>query len=77
MSLFIMDPERQEAAVKIVAHPERYKICEGCDSIITAQSNICPNCHSYRFETDRHLVIEQAQALSIRPAESVTPDDLQ
>lgn len=67
---------RAEAAAKIAANPRAYKICEGCDSIIGASATLCPNCHSYRFESSPQRVIEQATLLGARDQKTVTAEDL-
>jgi hypothetical protein len=68
--------ERAKRAAQIVASPIHYKVCEGCESIVTAQANTCPNCHGYRFDSDAERVISQAKLLGSRPQSSVRPDDL-
>lgn len=67
---------RAETAAKIAANPQSYKVCEGCDSIVGASAALCPNCHSYRFETSARRVIEQANLLGARDQKSVTAEDL-
>lgn len=67
---------RARAAEKIVAEPHRYKVCEGCGSILLASAVICPICHSYRFDESPEAVVEQARELGCREATSVTEDDL-
>ncbi len=69
--------ERAKRAKQIISHPQRYKVCEGCESIVTAKTNHCPNCHSYRFDPDPERVISQAKLLGSRPQTSVKPEDLE
>ncbi len=69
-------PDRAATAAKIAANPSGYKVCEGCDSIVGSGTSICPNCHSYRFETSADRVIQQARILGSREQTSVTADDL-
>ncbi len=69
-------PNRATTAAKIAANPSGYKVCEGCDSIVGSGAAICPNCHSYRFETSPERVILQARILGAREQTSVTADDL-
>ena len=69
-------PTRAATAAKIAANPSGYKVCEGCDSIVGSGAAICPNCHSYRFETSPERVIEQANILGAREQKSVTAEDL-
>lgn len=67
---------RARQAARIVSHPERYKICEGCDSIIVVKSASCPNCYGYRFNEDRRDVVIQARLLGSREQTSVVAEDL-
>jgi hypothetical protein len=67
---------RQSKAAKIAANPSGYKVCEGCDSIVGGGAVLCPNCHSYRFDTSAERVIFQAKALGSREQTSVTAGDL-
>ena len=68
--------ERAKRAAEIISHPKRYKVCEGCESIVTAKVNSCPNCHSYRFDSDLKRIVSQAKLLGSRPQTSVKPEDL-
>ena len=68
--------DRAKRARRIVRNPAQYKVCIGCDSIVAAKVHICPNCHSYRFETDADFVIQQAKTLSRREQHSVVAEDL-
>lgn len=69
-------PSRAETAAKIAANPSAYKVCEGCDSIVGAGAALCPNCHSFRFDTTAEQVIRQARILGAREQTSVTAEDL-
>ncbi len=68
--------DRARRAQKIVENPGKYKICEGCESIVAVKVNICPNCHSYRFEENEDCVVRQAKALGSREQQSVITEDL-
>ncbi len=68
--------ERAKKAAEISAHPRHYKVCEGCESIVVARANTCPNCHGYRFDEDTKRVVDQATLLGSRPQSSVKPEDL-
>jgi hypothetical protein len=67
---------REAKAARIAANPSGYKVCEGCDSIVGMGAAICPNCHSYRFETSPERVVLQARILGAREQTSVTAEDL-
>ena len=68
--------DRAARAEKIIAAPGNFKVCEGCDSIVTARVVDCPNCHGYRFDESPERVVEQARLLATRPQQSVTAQDL-
>jgi RNA polymerase subunit RPABC4/transcription elongation factor Spt4 len=73
------DPHLQDRAKKaerIIAEPDKFKICEGCDSIVAARVTVCPNCYGYRFDADREAIIAQARVLATRARTSVIADDL-
>jgi uncharacterized paraquat-inducible protein A len=72
----MIDEKRVLAALEIIKNPQSYKICEGCDSIVKTTNNICPNCHSYRYNYETQEVIDQAIRLSKSEQKSVTKDDL-
>jgi Zn finger protein HypA/HybF involved in hydrogenase expression len=69
--------ERAARAQKIIEAPQNYKVCEGCDSIVTRRVATCPNCHGYRFNLDEDEIIAQAKVLASRPQTSVTEWDMQ
>lgn len=76
MSTIPSPPSRAETAAKIASNPGSYKVCEGCDSIVGAGAALCPNCHSFRFDSSADQVIRQARILGAREQTSVTADDL-
>jgi hypothetical protein len=67
---------RREQAAKIARDPFRYKVCEGCDSIVGSGVVLCPNCHSFRFDGAADRVVHQAELLGSRDQTSVTSGDL-
>jgi hypothetical protein len=69
--------ERARQADKIVKNPSRYKICEGCDSIVVNTAATCPSCHGYRFNDDSASVTAQARLLAQRERQSVLASDLE
>lgn len=70
-----LTPRARQAAT-IAGKPQSYKICEGCDSIVTRRVVICPNCSGYRFNTGRQAVIDQARLLGSREQTSVAAEDM-
>ena len=69
--------DRAARAQKIVEAPQNFKVCEGCESIVTARVVTCPNCLGYRFDESAERVVEQAGLLASRPQQSVTSADLE
>jgi len=69
-------PARAEAAARIIGNPSVYKVCEGCDSIVGSGTAICPNCHSFRFDSSADRVVMQARILGAREQTTVTIEDL-
>ncbi len=67
---------RIRQAEKIAHHPEQYKVCEGCGSIVVSRAASCPSCHGYRFDTTPARIVSQAQALALRNPSSVLASDL-
>jgi hypothetical protein len=67
--------DRAKRADQIIREPGSYKICFGCDSIVSSEVAICPNCHAYRFEEDKDLVIAQAKLLGSREKKTVLASD--
>ena len=69
--------DRAARARKIIEDPQNFKVCEGCESIVTARVATCPNCHGYRFDDSSERVVEQANLLASRPQQSVTSEDME
>ncbi len=67
---------RLKQAEKISTHPEQYKVCEGCGSIVVVRAVTCPSCHAYRFDATAIRVVSQAKDLARRAANSVLASDL-
>jgi hypothetical protein len=69
--------DRAQKAARIIAHPEKFKVCEGCESIVASRVATCPNCNGYRFNEDPQAVVEQARLLGSREQQSVIAEDLE
>lgn len=67
---------RKEAAEYIIDHWEYYKVCEGCDSIVTLKTRICPVCATYRFDASKKTVVSMSKELSKHDQRSLLHDDL-
>lgn len=72
------EPEdsRIKQAEKIASHPDQYKVCEGCGSIVVARAVTCPSCHAYRFDATPQRVVAQARDLALKNPMSVLSSDL-
>jgi len=70
------NPKRAAQAAKIVATPQNYKVCEGCESIVGESAAFCPNCNGYRFDSAADRVVAQAKLLATRDRTSVLLSDL-
>ncbi len=68
--------ERSERASRIIANPRKYKVCEGCDSIVARRGALCPHCNSYRFDDDEATIVAHARLLASRAQTSVSLEDL-
>jgi len=68
--------ERMKIAQEIASNPSGFKVCEGCDSIVSASAITCSNCHAYRFDKTPSRVVDQAIHLGARKQTSVTSDHL-
>ena len=69
--------ERARKAREIAAQADRYKVCEGCESIVAERVVNYPNCHGYRFDGAPARVISQAELLGTREQTSVVAEDLE
>jgi hypothetical protein len=57
---------RRKIAELVISQPENFKVCCGCEGVIRERAAVCPQCNSYRFETDTDVVKEQALILASR-----------
>jgi hypothetical protein len=40
-----------------------YKVCEGCDVLLSEDVYVCPVCKAYRFDTTKERIISEANKL--------------
>lgn len=59
--------QRKERCRMIILSPAKFKLCEGCESILFDANLFCPYCHAYRFNHDPIAVVQSAVALSDKP----------
>jgi len=59
--------ERQNRAKEIIAHPQGYALCEGCESIAPRGSRFCPFCRGYRWSYDPVRIRLLAMVVGKRP----------
>jgi RNA polymerase subunit RPABC4/transcription elongation factor Spt4 len=69
------EDSRKEAAAKIIASPNKFKVCESCGSIVMKKADVCPNCNAYRFDESPKTVVTQAELLAARAPLSVEHED--
>lgn len=68
---------RKQAAERILAAPDSFKVCECCGSIVAAKAVVCPLCNAYRFDASRETVTLQARVLASRERKSIDLADYQ
>lgn len=68
--------KREKQAFLILSDPSSYKICEGCDSIVTKKTVICPSCKAYKFNSDINTLKEHCIKLALNDQKSVQKEDL-
>ncbi len=68
--------KRQLRANSIIQEPEKYKLCEGCESIVDIGVKLCSVCNAYRFDTDIRRICSHAKILGSRERQSVAKSDL-
>jgi Zn finger protein HypA/HybF involved in hydrogenase expression len=39
-----------KTALKIIQESKGYQVCYGCETVVSRAFDICPHCHSYRFD---------------------------
>lgn len=68
--------ERQRRANTIIQEPSKYKLCEGCESIVDIGVSLCSVCNAYRFDTNTARICAHAKVLGNRERQSVSKSDL-
>jgi hypothetical protein len=58
---------RRENGKRIADAPEKFKICNGCQSLNYAANTFCSFCNGYGFESSREEVVAMARFLANRP----------
>lgn len=64
-----------ENVPQVLEQPEAYKICEGCESLLSVERATCPSCYSYRFDTDREKIVLYAKSLANRLQAAISEED--
>ncbi|HEY8966582.1 MAG TPA: hypothetical protein VIM58_09070 [Candidatus Methylacidiphilales bacterium] len=67
--------DRMQRAARIVGAPGNYKVCEGCESILSKNVATCPTCRGYRFDSDFGRVITHANVLASRAPVTILWED--
>lgn len=72
--LAVISERRQSICEIIKRHPERFCICEGCDSVLALPiKTVCRVCHAYRFDHSAERIIASAIALGSKPFAASCP----
>lgn len=48
---------KRAAAAACLTEPDKWKVCEICDRLLSVERPQCPFCHGYRFTQDEITVI--------------------
>lgn len=72
--LITIAAERQRRCAMILAEPSKFRICEGCSSLLyNDDRGVCLFCHSYRFDHDPARILELAKTLGDKPMADSCP----
>ena len=63
---------KRQRLAQIERNPSIWQVCEGCESVVSTQANVCPRCHAYRFDGDKARVIRIARRI-VRQKEDELP----
>ena len=64
-------PERiHHSRATIADEPRNFKVCCGCEAILTIKVALCPACHAYRFEEGEEVVMHHAAMMGAGQASS-------
>lgn len=67
---------RKEAAEYVAKKYKQFKVCEGCESVVSNQLPICPICYTYRFDASKEAVISTSLRIGSRERETLLDSDL-
>lgn len=57
-------------------HPERYKVCDSCNSIFAKSANLCSVCGAYRFNAKKIHVLAALLKIIKGGRQTITYQDL-
>jgi rRNA maturation endonuclease Nob1 len=57
-------------------HPERFKVCDSCNSIFPKSADLCSICGAYRFNTKKIHVLAALLKIIKCGRQTITYDDL-
>jgi len=66
---------RKEVCDFVIENPDLFKVCDGCESIVSFKTNICPVCSSYRFIDESKTVKIMAKKFKNKPRQSLLDSD--
>lgn len=67
--------KRLEQGKVIIEFWEKFKICDGCDSLVLSSAATCLLCNHYNFEYGKNDIIRQAQKLALQEKTILTAAD--
>ena len=67
-----VDPtSKRQRLGRIVDHPQNWKVCEGCESVVAKVRDFCPKCHAYRFDETAKRVKAAAKKAARRAGDDL------
>jgi len=66
---------RKEVCDFVVENWDLFKSCDGCESILSQRTNICPVCSCYRFNEQEKLIKKLAKKFKNKPRKSLLDSD--
>lgn len=68
-----VDPtSKRQRLGRIVDHPENWKVCEGCEAVVSVTRDLCPRCHAYRFDATDKRVRAAAKKAARRAGDEIS-----
>lgn len=72
----IKSMSRKDVCDFVAENHDLFKACDTCDSILSSNTDICPVCKGYRFNTEEKLIKKLAKKFKNKPRSSLLDSDL-